>query len=198
VYVSFSSSTFISSFSFSSKFFTSDIKFPSTCNHCSLNNPKYDVSILAENLIESTGDKVQLVITSIFKFSKFDISPFLVFSISYLTFKTGEKFASISNTLTSSSTSFKSSILLYQTFFSTLISISISNQSLSICVIYKSLFKIFIPLEASISPAFTTQAVFLFNLIHSIPSSFFSTTKSFRFNIISSILSLTPGKFEYS
>jgi hypothetical protein len=154
--------------------------------------------MLEENFIASTGDTVQLVKTSIFKFSKFEISPFLVFSISYFTFKTGEKLASSNNTLTSSSTSFKSSILLYQTFFSTLISISISNQSLSICVIYKSLFKIFIQLGVSISPALTTPAVFLFNLIHSIPSCFFSTTKSFRFNIRSSILSFIQGRFEYS
>jgi hypothetical protein len=174
------------------------MKFHSTCNQASLNSPKYELSILDENLRASTGAMLPFVKTSIFKFSRFDISPFLVLSISYFTFKTGEKFASTSNTFTSSSTSFKSSTLLYQTFFSILISISISNQSLSISVIYKSLFSIFIQLGTSISHAFTTQALFLFSLIHSIPSIFFSITKSFRFNITSSILSFIPGKFEYS
>jgi hypothetical protein len=40
VYVSFSNSSFISSFSLFSKSLTSDIKLPSICNHSSLNNEK--------------------------------------------------------------------------------------------------------------------------------------------------------------
>jgi len=69
---------------------------------------------------------------------------------------------------------------------------------LSISVTYKSLFKILTPAGAFISAAVTIQAVFLFNFNHSIPESILSITKSLRFNIISIIVSLIPGRVEYS
>jgi hypothetical protein len=198
VYVSFSNSSFISSFSLFNKSLTSDIKLPSICNHSSLNNEKYETSIFPENFKASTGEIHPLVFISIFKDSRFVISQCLVFSISYFTFNTGEKLASINNTLTSSSFSFNSSILLYPTPFSTLISISKSNQSLSISVMYRSLFKISTPAGVLISQAVTIPALFFSNFNHSIQISFLSIIKSLRFNIISKILSFTPGKLEYS
>ncbi|MDR3150870.1 MAG: hypothetical protein LBU14_04715 [Candidatus Peribacteria bacterium] len=74
--------------------------------------------------------------------SRLVISQNLVFSMLYFTFNTGEKLASISKTSTSSSFSCNSSCVKYQTHFSILISISNSKPSLSISVIYKSLFNI--------------------------------------------------------
>jgi len=67
--------------------------------------------------------------------SRLSKSQDLVFSTSYLTLTTGEKLVSIRRISTSSSFFFNSSIVKYQTHFSTLISISNFNQSLSISVI---------------------------------------------------------------
>ncbi|MBT3728754.1 hypothetical protein HOF65_08255 [bacterium] len=101
----------------------------STCKESSLNIEKYEVSISHENLIASTGEIAPFVVTTISRESKLVISQNLACSMLYLTFTTGEKFASTSNTSTSSSLSFSSSIVKYQTHFSTLISIFSSNQS---------------------------------------------------------------------
>jgi hypothetical protein len=109
-------------------------------------------------LIASTGKIAPLVVISIFNESRFVISQYLVFSTSYLTFTTGEKFVSIKITSTFSSLSFNSSCVKYQVHFSTLISISNSNQFLSISVIYKSLLRIFIHAGAFISAAVTFPA----------------------------------------
>jgi hypothetical protein len=148
VYVSFSNSSLTSSFSLLRRSLTSDMNSQSTCNPSSLNNPKYEVNISPENLIASEGDIIQEVEISISRFSKLVISSILVDSTEYLTLVIGEKFASSNNTLTSSSFSLNSSIDKYPTLFSTLISMSNSNQSLSISVIYKSLFNIFTPAGA--------------------------------------------------
>jgi len=174
------------------------MKFPSTCNQASLNKPKYEVNISPENLTASAGDIIHEVETSISKFSKLVISSILVDSILYLTLVIGEKLASSNNTLTSSSLSLNSSIDKYQTFFSTLISISNSNQSLSISVIYISLFKIFTPAGVCISEADTTPALFLFIFNHSIQISFFSTINPFKLSITSTIPSFIQGRVEYS
>jgi hypothetical protein len=122
----------------------------------------------------------------------------LVLCISYFTFNTGEKFASIYNTSKSVSLSFKSSILKYQIHFSTLISISRDIQSLSIFVIYKSLFTISIHALVFISQAVTTHALFFVNFNHSIQASFFSIIRSLKFNIMSIILSFIHGIVVYS
>jgi len=198
VYVSFSSSSFNSSFSFNNKSFTFEIKFHSICSDSSLKIEKYEDNIFEENFKASTGDITQLVEITISSESKLVISQNLVSLTSYLTLVTGEKLASNNKTLTSSSLFFSSSILKYQTDFSTLISISNDNPSLSISVIYKSLFKISIQIEVFISEALTTQALFFDNLIHSISGVFFLITKLFKFNIISNTESFTHGKVEYS
>gem|GEM_PF-518522 len=198
VYVSFSSSSLISSFSLCNKILTFEINCHSTCNDSSLNIPKYDDNILEENLSESTGVITPFVEIVISKESRFVISPNLVSFTSYFTLITGEKFASISKTQTSSSIFFNSSIDKYQTDFSTLISISRFIPSLSISVMYKSLFKISIQACVFISDALTTQALFLDNFIHSIPGVFLSIIKLFKFNIISNIVSFTQGSVEYS
>ena len=174
------------------------MKFPSTCNPSSLNNPKYEVNISPENFIASAGDIIHDVETSISKFSKLVISSILVDSTEYLTFVIGEKLASINNTLTSSSFSLNSSIDKYPTFLSILISISNSSQSLSISVIYISLFKILTPAGACISAAVTTPALFLFNFNHSIQVSFFSIISPFKLSITSTIPSFIQGSVEYS
>jgi hypothetical protein len=122
----------------------------------------------------------------------------LVFSMLYLTFTTGEKLASTSNTSTSSSLSFNSSTVRYQAHFSTLISIFNSKPSWSISVIYKSLFKISTPAGVSISAAVTFQDVFFESFNHSIHVSHLLKTNHFKLSIISIILSLTHGKVEYS
>ena len=109
----------------------------------------------------------------------------------YLTFNTGEKLASISNTSTSSSLSFNSSIVIYQTHFSTLISIFNSNPSWSISVIYKSLFKISTPAGAFISAAVTFQDFDFESFNHSIPVSPLLRTNPFKLSIILLILYLT-------
>jgi hypothetical protein len=101
----------------------------STCKDFSLNIEKYEVNISHENLIASTGEIAPFVVTTISRESKLVISPNLVCSMLYLTFTTGEKLASISNTSTSSSLSFNSSIVKYHTHFSTLISIFNSKPS---------------------------------------------------------------------
>ncbi|MDF1682253.1 MAG: hypothetical protein P1U46_00270 [Patescibacteria group bacterium] len=130
--------------------------------------------------------------------SRFIISQNLAFSISYLTFTTGEKLVSTNKTSTSSSLSFNSSCVKYHTHFSTLISISSSKPSLSISVIYKSLFKIFIHQTFLISDAVTFQDLFLVNFNHSTQISDLDKTNHLIFRIISSTESLTQGRVEYS
>jgi hypothetical protein len=77
-------------------------------------------------------------------------------------------------------------------------SISNSSQSLSISVIYKSLFNISTQAGAFISEARTTQASFFFNFNHSTQISFLDKTNHLRFNIISITVSFTQGIVEYS
>ncbi|MEA3386884.1 MAG: hypothetical protein U9Q66_00310 [Patescibacteria group bacterium] len=170
----------------------------SICNDCSLNILKYEFNIFDENFKESIGEIIQEVEIVSSKESRFTISPNLAFEISYLTLSTGEKFASINKTDTSSSSSLSISILLYQTFFSTLISISNSNQSLSISVMYISLFNTSTPSDVLISLAVITQAVDLEIFSHDIHESFLSKINHLRFNIISIIPSLIHGNVEYS
>jgi len=76
-----------------------------------LKSEKYDFNISQENFIASTGEIIPFVVIVISRASRFVISQNLVFSISYFTFTTGEKFASISKRFTSSSSFFKSSTL---------------------------------------------------------------------------------------
>jgi len=116
----------------------------------------------------------------------------------YLTFNTGEKFASINKTSTSSSLSFNSSTVRYQTHFSTLISIFNSKPSWSISVMYKSLFKISTHAGVLISAAVTFQDFDFESFNHSIQISPLLNTKPFKLRIISIILSLTHGSVEYS
>jgi hypothetical protein len=129
VYDSFSNSSCTSSFSLLISSFTFEINCHSTCKDFSLNIEKYEVSISQENFIASTGVIAPFVVTTISRESRLVISPNLVCSILYLTFSTGEKLASICNISTSSSSSFSSSTVKYQTHFSTLISIFSSKPS---------------------------------------------------------------------
>jgi hypothetical protein len=174
------------------------MKCHSICRESSLNIEKYEANIFQENFKASVEEITPFVAIVNSSKSRFVISQNLVSTTSYFTFVTGEKFASTNSTFTSSSFFFKSSIHIYQTDFSTLISISRLNQSLSISVIYKSLFKISTQAGKVISAAVTTQPFFFDNLSHSTQTSLFLITKSFRFNIISRILSFTHGKVEYS
>jgi hypothetical protein len=116
----------------------------------------------------------------------------------YFTLETGEKLVSIRSTSVSSSLSFNSSTVKYPAPFSILISIFNSKPSLSISVIYRSLFKISIPAGDTISQAVTAPEVDLVSLNHSTPTSSFLRTKSLRLRITSMILSLIHGKVEYS